>query len=337
MKKVLSVLDDLCHQRSHSLEFLFSDAVEDSVSTKGIKRRKPFSSTLAFAFRCSSAWKLRIISKEPLPKINAKGRIYVFNHRQPDDVLFSCSLVDQGGFMVIGNKYSILEELTAFTAWMHGVIAVDRSRKENRAAAYQKMKFVLEHGGNIILFPEGYLNILDDGLTKAGIGADGHNSETWLIQDFNIGVFRLAQETGCEIVPTIFHYDEIGKKTCYAKRSSPIKVQNDDDLFRKKDELMDIMRGELYELMETYSAYKREVLEQNGVSIKTQWEIVIAEILDYFEIKRLSYRLNMDEDRLVGKAPVKSPILPNEEAFEHLQNLNYTKENVFLLSKRNTG
>ena len=53
-----------------------------------------------------------------------------------------------------------------------------------------KIKYVINHGGNVIIFPEGYWNIADDGEKDDVHGADGHNSDSWLVQDLNIGVFR---------------------------------------------------------------------------------------------------------------------------------------------------
>lgn len=66
--------------------------------------------------------------------------------------------------------------------------------------------------GFIIIFPEGYWNLDDNGQKDECHEADGHKSDYWLIQDINIGILCLAQETGCEIVPTILHYDEMKKK-----------------------------------------------------------------------------------------------------------------------------
>ena len=86
--------------------------------------------------------------------------------------------------------------------------------------------YVIEHGGNIIIYPEGYWNFADDGQADERHLADGHNSESWLMQDINIGILRLAKETGCEIVPTILHYDEVGKKRCYAHRGKASALKN---------------------------------------------------------------------------------------------------------------
>lgn len=63
-----------------------------------------------------------------------------------------------------------------------------------------------------IIYPEGYWNLCDEGQRTKKCGADGRKSDNWIMQDFNLGIFRLAKETGCEIVPTVLHYDETKKR-----------------------------------------------------------------------------------------------------------------------------
>ena len=85
-----------------------------------------------------------------------------------------------------------------------------------------------------MIYPEGYWNLDDNGKADERHNADSHNLENWLIQDFNTGVFRLAKETGCEIVPTVLHYDEQREKKCYASRGTPFRVSEKDDILHKK-------------------------------------------------------------------------------------------------------
>ena len=194
-----------------------------------------------------------------------------------------------------------------------------------------------ENGGNIIIYPEGYWNLDDDGLSDERHNADDHNSENWLIQDINIGVVRLAQETGCPIVPTILHYDETIQDICYSKKGDSFYVSKDDDIFAKKDELVEKMTTIYFGLMEKYSSYKRSYLERNGVTLKEQWETLKQKLVSACDIDSIGYKLDLQNEKLIGKAKVVNTITTNKEAFEHLNDLDINENNAFLLSKRLSG
>lgn len=231
------------------------------------------------------------------------------------------------------SKYLSLDTTNGLGLWTYGMILLDRDNKSNRHCTYDKMKFVLEHGGNIIIYPEGYWNLEDNGEADERHGADGHNSENWLIQDFNIGIFRLAQETGCEIVPTVLHYDEHKKKICYGFRGKVFAVHPDDDVFEKKEQFLTIMRTMYYEMMEKYSSYKRSELEADGQSIYEQWKELKKKLVADCDIARTGYHLDLADEKRIGKAKVANPVTTQTEAFSHLQHLNPCKENAFLFRK----
>ena len=199
------------------------------------------------------------------------------------------------------------------------------------------MQYILNCGGTIIIYPEGYWNLADDGSSDERHGADDHNSENWLIQDINIGVIRLACELACPIVPTILHYDEFGKKICYAKKGDLFFVRKDDDIFDKKDELLEIMRTLYYDLMEKYSSYDRFDLEKGGLTLKEQWIELKKQLIADCDIDSIGYKLNLQNEKLIGKAKVLKPVVTNEMAYKHLELLTYDKYNAFLLSKRYSG
>jgi hypothetical protein len=177
----------------------------------------------------------------------------------------------------------------------------------------------------------------DDGLADERHGADDHNSENWLIQDFNIGAFIEAKKMGIPLIPITLHYDEVGEKICYGSGGKLFYIKKDDDVFAKKDEFKEIMQTMYYESMEKHSSYIREELEANGKTLKEQWEELKKELIADCDIKRIEYHLDLKNEKLIGKAKVVNPVVTNEEAFEHLSRLDYNKDNVFLLSKNITG
>lgn len=178
------------------------------------------------------------------------------------------------------------------------------------------MKCVIEHGGNIIIYPEGYWNLADDGQADGCHLADGHNSENWLIQDVNIGILRLAKETGCEIVPTILHYDEIGGKRCYAHRGKGIQVGEQDDIFEKKDELVHIMTNMYWNLMEKYSQYCRADLERDGKRLKQSWAELKEQLRSACDIERIGYKLDLLMRKGLGKRKLHIQLLLQMKCFD---------------------
>lgn len=328
--------DDIVHGTSHSVEYLLDSSVEKTLSVEGIQRRKIMASLLRLMYKTQSEYKLIVDSDSKSPKYDG-GKIYVINHRQADDIVLGVNAVADSGYIVFGNKFLALETLNGLGLWAYGVILLDRADDFNRMSTYEKMKYVIEHGGNIIIYPEGYWNLADDGLEDDRHGADDHNSDNWLIQDINIGVIRLAKETGCPIIPTILHYDEVGKKKCYSKKGDLFFVSEEEDIFEKKDQLVEIMQTMYYELMSKYSSYERAQLEAGGQTLKKQWELLKEELIAACNIDSIGYRLDLSDEKFIGKAKVLHPVIPNVQAFKHLDSLNYDKHNAFLLSNKYSG
>lgn len=333
---LIKLKNDIKNDTSHSVDYLLANDVNSTLSKHGIKIRKIFAPLLRLIYKTQTEYKL---VKEPIIKIKTtkKGKIFVINHRQADDIVLGANAVGESGYIVFGNKYLALETINGLGLWAYGMILLNRDNDINRNSTYEKMKYIIENGGNIILYPEGYWNLSDNGLSDDKHNSDDHNSENWLIQDINIGVIRLAKETGCPIIPTILHYDEVNKKMCYSKKGDPFYVSADDNIFIKKDELVEKMTTIYFELMEKYSSYKRVDLEENGISLKTQWELLKQQLVSACDIQSIDYKLDLDNEKLIGKAKVTKKITTNEEAFEHLNNLNINKNNAFLLSKRLSG
>lgn len=335
--KILKKLkEDIKNGTSHSVDFLLSPEIEQSLSKNGIKIRKIFAPILRAVYLTQTKYKL-IKDNSPKKIKTGKGKIFVVNHRQGDDIVLGANAIGESGYIVFGNKYLALDTSNGLGLWAYGMILLDRDNPENRKQTYNKMKYVIENGGNIIIYPEGYWNLADNGQSDERHLSDDHNSENWLIQDINIGSLRLAQETGCAIIPTILHYDEVESKKCYSQKGEPFYVRKNDDIFAKKDELLEKMWTMYYDLMSKYSTYSRVELEKCGVSLKDQWEQLKKELVADCDIPKISYELDLKDEKRIGKAKVSNPVVTNEEAFAHLDNLIPSKENAFLLSKRYKG
>lgn len=335
MNTISKLIKDIKNGTSHSVDYLLKQSATETISKRGIQIRKLLSPILRKIYVTQSKYKLVEPSRIELPKTEV-GKIFVLNHRQADDIVLGVSAIGESGYLVFGNKYLALDTKNGLGLWAHGMILTDRNDKENRKSTYEKMKYVIENGGNIILWPEGYWNLADNGQKDERHGADDHNSENWLIQDINVGCVKLAKETGAIIVPTVLHYDEINGKKCYAKMCKPVYVLENSDIFEKKDEIVASMQDQLFYLMEKYSTYERGYLEEFG-PLKEQWKKLKKELVADCDITRINYKLDLSDEKLIGKCKVIHPVTTNEEAFAHLEELVPKKENAFVYSKKLTG
>ena len=151
---------DILNGTSYSVDFLLSPEIEKSLSKNGIKIRRVFAPLLRKIYLTQTKYKL--IKENKNHKIKTtKGKIFVVNHRQSDDIVLGANAIGESGYFVFGNKYLALDTTNGLGLWAYGMILLDRDNPENRKKTYEKMKYVIEHGGNIIIYPEGYWN-LDD-------------------------------------------------------------------------------------------------------------------------------------------------------------------------------
>lgn len=310
---------DIKDGTSYSVSYLTQNEVEKTLSKKGIQIRKVFAPLLRQVYKTQTDYKLK--KGNTCYEPHKESKIYVVNHRQADDIVLGANAVGKSGYIVFGNKDLAIETSNGLGLWAYGMILLDRDDSTSRKSTYEKMKYVLNNNGNIIIYPEGYWNLADDGLADARHGADQHNSENWLIQDINVGIVRLAKETGCPIIPTILHYDEVETKKCYSQKGHPIYVGEEDNIFTKKDEVVESMTTIYYNLMNKYSEYKRNELEKDGVSLRDKWEMLKQELISDCDIPRIGYKLDLANEKLIGKAKVANPIITSVEVFEPINNL----------------
>lgn len=308
------IVQDILNGTSRSVGFLLKNNVSETISEHGIRIRKIFAGLMRAIYLTQTDYKLAVDKRDPLKKTQ-KGRVFAINHRQADDIVLGANAVGKSAYIVFGNPYLALETTNGLGLWAYGMILMERENAQSRKAAYEKMKYVIEHGGNIIIYPEGYWNLADNGQADGRHAADGHNSENWLIQDINIGIIRLAKETGCEIVPTVLHYDEVEKKRCYAYRGRSFCVTEQDSIWAKKAELVHIMTNMYWGLMERHSQYIRNELEKSGKPLWVQWREQVEQLRHACDIEKIDYRLDLADEKRIGKAKVVKAIITPEEVF----------------------
>ena len=94
------------------------------------------------------------------------------------------------------------------------------------------------------------------------------------------------------------------------------------------------MRTMYYEMMEKYSSYQRMNLEANGQTLLEQWNALKDKLVKDCDIKRTHYHLDLEDEKLIGKAKVANPVITPAEAFAHLNHLTANTANAFLFKRR---
>lgn len=101
----------------------------------------------------------------------------------------------------MGDPGSVYKNFDGVVLWLNGAIFVDTAYKEDRHIGKENCVKLLEHGGSLLIFPEGAWNI----------------SENLIVMSLFSGTAEMAIRTGAEIVPIAIeqygkhYYANIGK------------------------------------------------------------------------------------------------------------------------------
>lgn len=117
---------------------------------------------------------------EPPPKLAAKT-VIVSNHESHSDPFLIAHLPWQMRFLAKESLFKI--PLIGWGLWVAGDIAVRRGAAESIQEAMRKCAWWLERGMPVMIFPE------------------GTRSQTGELLPFKDGAFRLAIETGADVLP----------------------------------------------------------------------------------------------------------------------------------------
>lgn len=125
---------------------------------------------------------------------------------------------------------------------MTGAISIDRESADSRKESKEEIIKILLNNGNVFIFPEGRTN-----------------REKKFIQDFKPGAVSIARTTGKKIVPIAINdnYKRADGPLC-VRFGNPIKINSDDDVIEKTEELQDIIKGMIYDNMEYVYNYQKK-------------------------------------------------------------------------------
>lgn len=220
------------------LEYLKQTEPEKVISKYGIRIRKILNPVIRTVAPFTCKYKRVLVRITKLPK--GKPIIFAPTHGFKDDVLVTVSSIPANGYILFGSLPQFYNTFDGITAWLNGSLIVDRTDKGSRNAAKGKMKYAIEHGANLIVFPEGVWN----------------KSENLLILQLFGGIYDIAKETGAMVVPVATHLEG---KYVYASVGEAMDIAT-----YEKAEGLAVLRDEMatlkWELMERYSNETRQEL-----------------------------------------------------------------------------
>jgi len=267
--------------------FMLDDNPDKTISERGVKNRKYASYLLRkiapkimllpqvvedrnelLGYKKYEDGKKITLPKEPV--------IWTLNHGFKDDGLSTVTANGRSSYFLFGSLPQFYNTFDGFAAWYNGSIIINRKMKNSRIASMEKAGKVLDYGGDVVIFPEGVWNF----------------SPNRLLLDFWPGVYRLAQEKGVKVVPTI-HY--VKDKSEGDKRDAIHTVIDEPIDFSNMSEkealeyLRDTMATWYYLMMEKYGKSTREEELFGYKDVTDAWEQMINDRLDTVDYYDFEY------------------------------------------------
>lgn len=207
--------------------------------------------------------------------------IWMPNHGFKDDPLASVLACQRNAYFLFASLPQFYNSFDGITAWLNGVTMFNRKSEVSRNMCIDNCVNVLNHGVDLILYPEGILN----------------KSANELVLDLWPGIYRVAKETGANIVPIVHYLRDKGPKNIKNKIhptkddiihtvvDEPIKI---DDLSEKAalEYLRDVMATWLYLMIERYGHItKEELIGQYSDPINALEEKLVHNLstMDYYD------------------------------------------------------
>lgn len=88
----MSIIYDVAKGTSHCVSHLQKLDINSTLSARGIHIRKVFAPLLRLVYATQTKYRIIIDSRVELPQ-SSKGRIFVINHRQADDIVIGANAV----------------------------------------------------------------------------------------------------------------------------------------------------------------------------------------------------------------------------------------------------
>lgn len=282
-------------------EYLLDNDPVKVISKAGIKIRRSVNGLFRNVMvPLSSRNKLEVVRRAEVPE--DRKIIYAATHGFRDDAAYSLAATGKHSYVLVGALNIVLDSLWGLAFWFNGVILVDRFNKESRASTIDKIRYSLQQGVSVLMFPE----------------ATWNHSENQLVLKLFPGIYDAAVLEDALVVPVTTVQE--GKKV-YAIGDEPFAIS---EYSREKG--LEVLRDKLatlkYELMDLYCHAKRSDIGNAKEYWKSFWDKLVDEAKGLY-IKEEEMR----------SAFVDKTITTYEKAFEHLENIKYDAGNAFLVKK----
>lgn len=205
---------------------------------------------------------LGIEEPDPPLELTKESVIWCANHGVKDDAAASLGVV-RHSYILFGSLPAFINTLDGVGAYINGVVMCNRKVKKSKAAAQDACRKLLERGMDVLLFPEGVWN----------------KTPNKLMLDLWPGVYRLAKETGCRVIPVIHYLADPHKRyegnvihTVVAEPISMEGLTEEEGLVL----LRDTMSTWYFLMMEKYGQTTREQLLKGYNTADEAWERYMA-------------------------------------------------------------
>ena len=272
--------------------YLLSNDANKTISRKGIRRRQkinPLFKKLGKLFLTNKQVfenRKSLVDKnndEADDGIELMDRpiIWVSNHAFKDDALATLLAMKRNGYILFGSLPTFYQSMDGLTAWINGVIMMNRKVKESRLSAQEKMVAALSSGADLLMYPEGVWN----------------KTPHQLMLDIYPGIYRMAKKTGAQIVPIIHYFNDVADKSdenmIHTVIDNPLTV----DGMEEKEfctKLRDLMCTWLWRMMEKYGKSTREETLKGFKDSKSAWEKELADRVGEVDGYDLEIELSAD-------------------------------------------
>ena len=272
---------------------------EKVISKKGVVIRRIISPILRFIVPfVTPNSKLTVVRRADLQN---KPVIFAATHGFREDVEHTVVMAGRQAYMLNGSVQQVFKSFDGITAWIAGMVLVDRTDKESRSSSIYKLARVLELDSSVIIYPEGTWN----------------KSPNELVSGLFPGIYEVARISGALVAPIATYRN--GKKA-YGILEEAFDICQYD-----KEEGIRILRDKMatiqYELMEKYGTGSRDEFPY-GEERDKYWQKFIDELMA--EVEFYDYELELHT-----KYRPKGLTRP-EEAFSFIKKLIPNRNNAFL-------
>lgn len=190
--------------------------------------------------------------------------IWMPNHHFKDDALATVLAAYRNAYIAFGSLPQFYNTIDGLTAWINGVIILNRKNKNSKKAFLEKASYLFDKGTDLILYPEGVWN----------------KSPNKLVLDLWPGIYLLAKNNNVPVVPIVHYID----RPHLMEKDNLIRTVIDDPIditcMSEKDAL-ECLRDKLatwyYLLLEKYGKTTRDTL-LDGYSTATEaWETLLKQ------------------------------------------------------------